>query len=50
MKQFGMPKKDQLMCSFVVPDAKQFGIKKKQVDEQIGIRRSVGSGMNGPGY
>ena len=25
------------MCSFVVPDAKQFGIKKIQVDEQIGI-------------
>ena len=25
------------MCSFVVPDAKQFGIKKIQVDEHIGI-------------
>ena len=25
------------MCSFVVPDAKQFGIKKIQVDEQIGM-------------
>ena len=25
------------MCSFVVPDAKQFGIKKIQVDEHIGM-------------
>ena len=29
------------MCSFVVPDAKQFGIKKIQVDEQIGIMFAV---------